>query len=232
MSEKSKQNRLQSVSEKVTIVTNMITMTKTDRLSSVLFGKARRGILSLFFSRPEETFYLRQIVQLTGIGLGPIQRELKQLSDAGIIHRKVQGRQVYFQANRECPIFNELKSIIIKTVGVGDALRSALSSLANRIYIAFIYGSFASGEEKKGSDVDLLVIGDITLREVVSSLSEAQHAIGREINPTVYPVEEFKKKIKEKHHFLSSVIHEPAIFLIGDIGELEKMAGKRLADRT
>lgn len=215
---------MQTVSEKVTIVTNMITMIKNNRLSTVLFGKARRGILSLFFGRPEETFYLRQIVQLTGIGLGPIQRELKQLSDAGIILRKAQGRQVYFQTNRECPVFNELKSIVIKTVGIGDALRSALVPIADRIPVAFIYGSFADGKEKEGSDVDVFIIGSVTFGEVVNAFQEAQNVIGREINPAVYPAEEIRSKIAENKHFLKSVLNGPMIFLIGDKNELERLA--------
>ncbi|MBP6974222.1 MAG: nucleotidyltransferase domain-containing protein [Syntrophorhabdus sp.] len=199
-------------------------MIKNNRLSSVLFGKARRGILSLFFSRPEETFYLRQIVQLTGIGLGPIQRELKQLSDAGIIMRKAHGRQVYFQANGECPIFNELKSIVIKTVGIGDALRSALAPIADRISVAFIYGSFADGKGKEESDVDVLIIGDVTFGEVVNAFQEAQNVIGREINPTVYPAGEIRSKIAENKHFLKSVLNGPMIFLIGDKNGLERLA--------
>ena len=199
-------------------------MIKNNRLSSVLFGKARRGILSLFFSRPEETFYLRQIVQLTVIGLGPIQRELKQLSDAGIIMRKAHGRQVYFQANGECPIFNELKSIVIKTVGIGDALRSALAPIADRISVAFIYGSFADGKGKEESDVDVLIIGDVTFGEVVNAFQEAQNVIGREINPTVYPAGEIRSKIAENKHFLKSVLNGPMIFLIGDKNGLERLA--------
>jgi len=178
----------------------------------------------LFFSRPEETFYLRQIVQLTGIGLGPIQRELKQLSDAGIIMRKAHGRQVYFQANSECPIFNELKSIVIKTVGIGDALRSALAPIADRISVAFIYGSFADGKGKEESDVDVLIIGGVTFGEVVNAFQEAQNVIGREINPTVYPAGEIRSKIAENKHFLKSVLNGPMIFLIGDKNGLERLA--------
>jgi len=199
---------------------------------SGLFGKTRQSVLSVLYIHPDEAFYMRQLSRMTGIQMGALQRELKQLSDNGIIRRNVQGKQVYFQANRDCPIFNELKGIIIKTVGIADVLRSALLSLNKKIRTALIYGSFARGDEGKGSDVDLLVIGDVALKEVVSSLSSAQQTIGREINPVVYPVEEFRKKIREKHHFLSSVVDEPAIFLIGDKGELEKMAGKGLAKGT
>lgn len=215
-----------------TIAPNMGTANEKTGLLSGLFGKTRQSVLSALYTHPDEAFYLRQLSRMTGIQMGALQRELKQLSYSGIIHRNVQGKQVYFQANKDYPIFNELKSIIIKTVGIADVLRSALSSLEKKIRTALIYGSFARGDERKGSDVDLLVIGDVALKEVVSSLSSAQQTIGREINPAVYPVEEFKKKIREKHHFLSSVIEEPAIFLIGDKGELEKMAGKRLGKGT
>lgn len=206
----------------------MGTVNEQAGLLSGLFGKTRQSVLSVLYIHPDESFYLRQLSRMTGIQMGALQRELKQLSDNGIIHRNVQGKQVYFQANKDCPIFHELKSIIVKTVGIADVVRSALSSIEKKIRTALIYGSFARGDERKGSDVDLLVIGDVALKEVVSSLGHAQQTIGREINPAVYPAMEFRKRVREKHHFLSSVVDEPAIFLIGDKGELEKMAGKRL----
>ncbi|OQB72605.1 MAG: HTH-type transcriptional repressor AseR [Deltaproteobacteria bacterium ADurb.Bin135] len=220
---------MQSVPNKGTIVSNMGTINEQPGMLSCLFGKTRQSVLMALYIHADEAFYIRQLSRMTNIQMGALQRELKQLSDAGIIHRTTRGHQVYYQANKDCPIFNELKGIIIKTVGIGDVLKSALSSFKERISVAFIYGSFARGDEKKGSDIDLLVIGDISLREAVSSLREAQHTIGREINPNVYPVKEFKSKLAEKHHFLSSVIREPLIFLIGDKDELEKLAGKRLA---
>lgn len=223
---------MQSAPNKGTIVPDMGTTNEHIGLLSGLFGKTRQSVLSVLYTHADEAFYLRQLSRMTGIQMGALQRELKQLSDNRIISRNIQGKQVYFQANKDCPIFNELKGIIIKTIGIADVLRSALSSLEKKIRTALIYGSFARGDERKGSDVDLLVIGDVALKKVVSSLGHAQQTIGREINPTVYPVGEFRKRIKEKHHFLSSVIDEPVIFLIGDKGELKKMAGKRLVKGT
>ena len=201
----------------------MITSLDNNGLAATLFGKTRRAILSLLYGHADESFYLRQIARTTGVGLGPIQRELKQLTDAGIIQRSVQGRQVYYQANSKSPVFTELKSLITKTAGVGDTLRNILTPLIDRLNIALIYGSIASGKEKRDSDIDLLIIGKVTFAEVVAELQLAQEQLGREINPTVYPVDEFTAKLAENHHFLRDVLGGPRMFLIGDENELKRM---------
>jgi predicted nucleotidyltransferase len=199
---------------------------------NIPFSRTRRAILSLLFGHTDETFYLRQIVRASGYGLGPVQRELKLLTEAGIIRRAAHGRQVYFQANSDSPIFPEIKSLITKTVGVGDAIRGALASIAKDIEFALIYGSIARGDEKPRSDIDLLVVGDLTFSDVVVSLQYAQKTLGREINPTVYSGAEFRTKLRKNHHFLTSTINGPKIFLIGDKNELGRLAQKRLARRA
>jgi len=204
-------------------------MPDTDYLSKTLFSKTRRAVLSLLYSHVDDTYYLRQIVRAAGVGLGTVQRELKQLSDAGIIRRIVRGRQVYYQANPQCPVFAELKNLVVKTVGVGAAIQAALTLLGDRIDVAFIYGSIARSEEHWDSDVDVLVVGKVTFGEIVSSLSEVQKTIGREINPTVYPPAEFQSKLAAGHHFLNSVLRGPIFFLIGDKHELARLAKKPLA---
>jgi predicted nucleotidyltransferase len=226
---KGKRFRLKSVTKKSTIVPDMSTTAENNNLSSVLFGKTRRAILSLLYSHTDEAFYLRQIVKATGAGLGAVQREVSQLSGVGIISRIVRGQHVYFQANQESPIFNELKSLVVKTVGIGDILRNALAPLTDRINIAFTYGSFARGDEQRSSDLDILVVGKVTFAEVVSAFRQAQEKLVREINPTVYPPEEFQSKLKSGHHFLKTVLKGKKIFLIGDERELERLAQKRLA---
>jgi predicted nucleotidyltransferase len=207
----------------------MSTLFDTDNLSRTLFGKTRRAVLSLLYSHIEDAFYLRQIVRTAGAGLGAVQRELKQLSDAGIIQRFVRGHQVYYQANPRCPIFAELKNLVVKTIGVGAALQAALAPLADRIDLAVIYGSISRSEEHRESDVDVLVVGKVTFAEVVSSFSEVQKTIGREINPTVYPLSEFRSKLAAGHHFLNTVLRGPMLFLIGDKRELARLAKKPLA---
>ncbi|MFW6149901.1 MAG: nucleotidyltransferase domain-containing protein [Chloroflexota bacterium] len=198
-------------------------------LSSILFGRTRRAILALLYGHSDESFYLRQIVRATGVGLGPAQRELKHLADAGIIRRSVQGRQVYYQANPDSPIFREMKSLITKTAGVAETLRDALAPLGDHISVALVYGSVASGEENQRSDIDLLVVGDVDFSEVVRALHDAQERLGREINPTVYRVDEFLSRIGEGHYFIRSVLDSRKIFVIGDEHELGRLAGERLA---
>jgi len=203
----------------------MKTVTGNKNLSSILFTKTRRAVLSLLYGHVDESFYLRQIVRMTGAGLGPVQRELKQLTDTGIVRRFVQGHQVYFQASQDSPIFNELKSLITKTAGVAETLQSALTPIADRIIIALVYGSIAKGEENQRSDVDLLVVGDVAFAEAVKALRSAQETLGREINPTVYPVDEFCSRIAEDHYFVRDILNGPKIFIVGDEHELKRLAG-------
>lgn len=206
----------------------MGTKSEASGLSATLFGKTRRAIFSLLFTHADEAFYLRQLVRAAGVGLGAVQRELNQLTEAGIIRRSVRGRQVYFQANPDCPIFEELKNLVTKTAGVADVLKAALAPLADRIRIALIYGSVARGKEKRASDVDLLVVGDAAFSEIVSALAAAQQTLRREVNPTVYPPGEFTSKLAAGHHFLKTITKNERLFLIGDERELARLAQKRL----
>lgn len=185
--------------------------------------------MALLYTNTDESFYLRQAIRAIGLGQGTVQRELTRLTDAGLLVRFVKGRQVYYQANRQSPIFSEMKSLIIKTAGVGDILRAALNDFLDRILLAFIYGSMAAKTHKATSDVDLMIVGDLSFAEVVAALQPAQEKLSREVNPTVYSVAEFRKKLRTGHHFIKTVIQEPKIFLIGDEGELKKLGAKRLA---
>lgn len=195
-------------------------------MSEALFGKTKQGVIGLLFSRPDESFYHRQIAASTRISAGAIQRELAQLTGAGLILREPRGRQVYYRANPESPIFGELKGLAVKTAGVADVIRSALAPLAVRIRAAFIFGSVAEGRAVAASDVDLMVVGEASFGEVSDVLPGAEGPIGRELNPVVYPVAEFRQKMAEGQHFVTSVMGKPKIFLIGDQRELERLAGE------
>ena len=202
----------------------MSTVSKINKLGTTLFGKTRRAVLALLYSHPDESYYLRQIARVTGAGMGSLQRELKQLSEAGVIQRSEIGRQAFFKANSDCPVFQELRNLIIKTFGVADVLKATLSPLADTIQVAFIFGSMVSGEFKQSSDLDVMIIGKIEFAEVVAALTPVQETLAREINPTVYPSEEFKSKLAGGHHFLKTVLNAPKLFLIGDENELEELA--------
>ncbi len=197
--------------------------TSTGALSQVLFGQGRRAILTLLYGHADEQFYLREIARRAGTGIGATQRELGQLTDAGLIQSVRCGHQVYYQANRKNPIFAELKSILAKTSGIRDILHEALTSLRDRIKLAFVYGSIARGEEKASSDVDLMVVGEVTFADVVSALSEIEAKLGREVNPTVYGPREFREKLAAKNHFLSTVAKEKKLFVIGDEREFRRL---------
>ena len=200
-------------------------------LSSALFGETRQAVLGLLFGHPDERFYQNQIITALGLGSGAVQRELSRLTEAGILTRAVEGHQKYYQANKDCPIFEELRGLTRKTVGTPTIISEALSLIASKIKLAFIYGSVAKGSENKESDIDLMVVSDeIAVLQLSKALTKAQTELRREINPTLYSVEEFSSKIAAKHHFLTSVIRQPKVFLIGDEGELKGMAKKRLAD--
>lgn len=201
----------------------MSTSLRSNGLATTLFGKTRRAVLSLLFGHVDDAFYLRQIVRATGIGLGSVQRELKMMTEAGIVVRERKGNLVYYQANSSSPIFSELKSIVRKTFGVADVIRHSLAAVADRIQVAFIFGSIASGNAGKASDIDVMIVGDISFGDIVSLLSGAEEQLGREINSVVYPVAEFKQKAKGDHHFVKSVLESEKIFLVGDEGELARL---------
>jgi predicted nucleotidyltransferase len=193
-------------------------------LCSGLFGKTRQAVLALLYGRADSSFYTKQILDAVNIGRGTVQRELKNLTDTGIITREVQGRQVYYRANSRCPIFDELRIIVRKTFGMADVIRQSLATNADRIRVAFIFGSVARSTDDRRSDIDLMVVGKISFGDVVSLLTPAEQELGREVNLVVYPIAEFKKKVKADHHFVKTVLEDEKIFVIGDEDELRKLA--------
>lgn len=199
-------------------------------IASALFGTVRRRVLGLLFREYERDFYQREIVDAVGCGSGAVQRELKQLADAGLITREERGRMVFYQANRESPVFAELRGLVMKTSGLADVLREALQPDADRIEVAFIYGSMAEGTDDAESDVDVMVIGDVGLRRLSLLLFDVQSSLGREINPISWSIQDLRKRLLANHHFAEAVMEGPKIFLVGDEDELRRItAGEELA---
>lgn len=195
---------------------------KTNTISA-LFNQTKQAILTLMFSNVDEAYHLREVARRSGISVGILSRELKLLYKAEILLKEARGNQVFYSANKQCPIYNELHSIIIKSVGLADMFREALLSLKDRISTAFIYGSFARGEENAESDIDLMVIGDARLLEVVKALGAIRATYEREINPSVFQWNEYHNKLAHGDHFLTSLKGEPKIFLIGNEDEFRKL---------
>lgn len=202
---------------------------RSPQLVEVLFGAYRRQVLSLLLLRPDETFYVREIGRLTGVPAGSLHRELKVLTEAGLLVRSAAGNQVRYQASRECPIYEELAAIFRKTAGLADVLRELLAPFAAKISLAFVFGSIAQGKAKATSDIDLLVVGAVSFPSVVEACHRGRERLGREVNPVVMSKAAFQTKQREQDRFVSRVLKEPKIFLIGDACELGKPAEDRSA---
>lgn len=208
----------------------LIMRAETGSLADVLFGKARGAILALLYGHPDQSFYYRQITrQLNGVSVGTVQRELDTLSQLGLIGRSTVGKQVFYQANRNHPVFPDLRALVAKTVGAFHVLRLALAPLAKRISLAFVYGSVARQQEKAESDIDLIIVGTVTLEDVLARLADVEQSLGRPVNPTLYSATEFKSKLASGNHFVNSVVRGKKIFLVGDEDELRKVGGVWLA---
>lgn len=200
-------------------------------LGDALFTKTQRQVLALFFGNPDRSYYTKEVVRYAGVGIGSVQRELEKLGGAGLLTVTRIGNQKHYQANRLAPIFGELRGIVLKTFGLADVLRQALASFANRISVAFIYGSVAKATDTASSDIDVMIVApDLSYSEVVAFFAEPEAGLGRAINPTLYKPEDFARKLAEDNAFLSKVLNQPRIFLIGTDDDIPK-SGKSGQDR-
>lgn len=197
------------------------------RLIDLLFGAYRRRILGLLLLHPEQSFYVREIMRLAGVPSGSLHRELTALAASGLLTRRASGSQVLYQADRNCPLFEELAGIFRKTTGLADVLREALEPLGRSVHTAFVFGSVARGEERGTSDVDVMVLGSARFDRVVEALMPVGERLRREINPVVMAPEQFQAKMKARDRFASRVAREPKLFIKGDAGELGEPAQDR-----
>jgi predicted nucleotidyltransferase len=185
-------------------------------LADALFGEVRKRVLGLLFAHPDRTFYTNEIIAHVDAGSGAVQRELSRLAAAGLLTVSRIGRQKHYGANRGAPIFAELRGIALKTTGLVDVLHEALRPLERDIRAAFVFGSIASGADTAGSDVDLMVISDrLTYAELFGALEDAAARLGRRVSPTIYTLADFRARIAEENPFLTRVLQEPRIFVVG-----------------
>ena len=190
-------------------------------LSDALFSKVQRCVLGLLYGNPDRSFYANELFRLAGSGTGAVVRELTKLTVSGLVTVKKIGNQKHYQANRDAPIFDELRGIVLKTFGMADVLRQGLLPISGKITVAFIYGSVAKGTDTTQSDIDVLLMGDdSTYREVYSALMTVERQLGRKINPSVYNKKDMLRKLKENNSFLTRIMTQSKIFLIGSEREL------------
>ena len=193
-------------------------------LPSLLFPEYRRRVLGLLLLRPDEALHGREIARRTGLPAGTITRELTKLAEVGLLKRTKRGNQQVYSADTSGPIFTELASILRKTSGLADVLVQALAPAAPKLRLAFVFGSVARGQETGGSDVDVMLIGDLGFREAVELLHPCQVTLGREVNPKLFSASEFADKAATEP-FLIDVLAKPKIFLIGHAYDLEELVG-------
>src|SRR5579863_4722383 len=197
-------------------------------VGDLLFGQTRGRVLALLYGAPDETLFVRQIARRVETSVGTVQRELNLLADAGLIKRSTVGNQVFYRANQEHPEYPELRALLAKTTGVFQILKTALVPLASRIKLAFVYGSVARGEEKATSDIDLMVIGTVSLDEVLDAVGPVEKQLRRPVNPTIYSLGDVRARLREGNHFLQSLKKSKKVFLIGDEDEFRKVSANRL----
>lgn len=184
-------------------------------------SKTKIAILGLFFNEPAGEFYLRQLEGITGYSVGNIRREMMKLEKSGLFLSRIMGKMKLYRLNTAHPLYNEIKNIVCKTIGIEGRLKEIIKKYQD-IRFAFIYGSFARGKEKALSDIDLIVIGGMDFKGIKTRIYEYQSKIGREINSIIYSPEEFLSKFKAENHFIRTVIKEPKIFLKGAEDEFRR----------
>lgn len=192
------------------------------RLSDALFNTTQQRVLGLLYGQPQRSFYTNEILRLTGMGVATVKRELDSMLAAGILTLERRGNQHHYQANPDCPIYHELLAIVRKTFGVAGVLKSSLASLEEGILQAFVFGSIASGKESSGSDIDVLIVGDVGYAQVVKALYPAQEILGREINPKLYSSKEWAEKLEANDCFILEILKQPRLQILGDKDDSRK----------
>ncbi len=192
-----------------------------------IFPSVRARILSTVLLEPRRWWFLSELARHLEAGPSSLQRELESLVNSGILERREDGRRVYFRANAGSPVFADLRRLVEKTAGVVPALARALDPFEDRIELAFVYGSIASGQERASSDVNVMIVGSVKQIDLVQALRKLEDRLGREVNATLYSPREFRAKLASGDYFLRSVLKGRTILLKGSLDELGKTAARR-----
>lgn len=185
-------------------------------LAGALFSGTQQRVLGLLFGQPDRSFYATELINLAGAGSGAVQRELARLAQSGLVTVQPVGNQKHYQANPDSPIYEELCNMVRKTVGMAEPLRAALAPLAAQIKAAFVYGSIAKKEDTARSDIDLMLVSDtLTYGDTILALQAVSAQLGREVNPNIFTPQDFAKRLKEGGSFVSRVMAQPKVWLMG-----------------
>ncbi len=190
-------------------------------LPDILFSRARAEIFRLLFGISAEELYVREIERRSGLAIRTVSQELKKLEDRDLVSARRDGNRLYYSANRTHPLYNDIRNLVLKTIGLADILRQALAVKA--ISVAFVFGSVARGDEGGESDVDLMVVGEMGLKELSRLLVGVSERIGREVNPHVMNAVELRRRWASGDHFLLRVLKSQKLFVVGDEDELARL---------
>jgi len=204
-------------------------MSNTLQLMDLLFGATRQRVLAVLLLRPDASFHLRELARLTGSHAGTLGRELDKLTESGLLLRAEQGNQVHYRANRGSLLFDDLAAMFRKTHGAVPALQEALAPLDDRIRVAWVFGSVAQGTEGEGSDIDLLVLGEVGFADLVRAVNPLQESLRREINPVLYSVAEFRARMASGDAFARELLDKPKLFVKGDRDDVAELVGDQAA---
>jgi len=188
-------------------------------IASIFKSKTRKELFRLYFTNPESEYYLRELERLFDIPVSMIRKELLRLEENGIFMSTKKGNLTYFYLNKSYPLFDELKSIVFKTIGIKGLLKGVLEKIKD-IEVAFIYGSYAKNEENAASDIDLFVMGKSDEDKLVMELGRLEKLLKREINYSLYTKDDFEKKKRQKDSFVWDLLENPKVFLIGNENDL------------
>lgn len=187
-------------------------------LSDALFPATRQKVLGLFFGQSWRDFSVSELIEEAGAGSGGVQRELKRLTGSGLVCMKPVGRQRRYRANPDSPVYEELCSIVRKTIGPAEQLRAALEPLAPRMDVALMYGSVAKGTDTAVSDIDVLIVSDsLTLESVFAALEDVEASLGRPVQPTLYTPDEFRRRREQRSPFIRNVLAGEYVVLWGTL---------------
>jgi predicted nucleotidyltransferase len=190
-------------------------------LASALFSNVQQRVLALIFGQPERSFYTSEIVRKVQSGTGAVERELSRLQRSGLVNVERIGNQKHYRANRESPIFDELHSLVLKTVGLTEPLKRFLEPYMDKVKTAFVYGSIAKGRDTARSDIDLMVIGeDLSYADLFDSLQKAEQILGRPVNPNFLSLKDWRHKLTQKDSFVGRINAQPKIFVVGSESDL------------
>ena len=200
-------------------------------IAEVLFSGVQQRVIGLLFGQPDRSLYANEIARLGKTGRGSLQRELERMTASGLVTMTVIGRQKHYQANRASPIFQELRSITLKTFGLADVLRLALAEHADAIRSAFIFGSVAKGTDTAASDIDVMVIAEgLTYCYLYEALTKVEETLGRKVSPTLYSPEDFLKKVQGDNHFVTRILDQPKIVLLGHENDIQSGSTSKPAE--